>query len=53
MTAGEITRIDVGGDAPEGTNSAYLVGDRSVVDPGPPTARGAVSGRVSREPASN
>ncbi|QCC60695.1 MBL fold metallo-hydrolase [Natrinema thermotolerans] len=39
MTADEITRIDVGGDAPEGTNSAYLVGDRAVVDPGPPTDR--------------
>ncbi|WP_254523640.1 MBL fold metallo-hydrolase [Natrinema caseinilyticum] len=39
MTAESVTRIDIGGDGPEGSNSAYLVGSRAVVDPGPPTDR--------------
>jgi len=39
MTAESVRRIDIGGDSPEGTNSAYLVDDRAVVDPGPPTDR--------------
>ncbi|QSW98858.1 MBL fold metallo-hydrolase [Haloterrigena alkaliphila] len=32
-----VERIGVGGESPEGDNSAYLVGDRALVDPGPPT----------------
>jgi len=39
MTAESVRRIDIGGDSSEGTNSAYLVDDRAVVDPGPPTDR--------------
>ncbi|MFD1564948.1 MBL fold metallo-hydrolase [Haloarchaeobius amylolyticus] len=39
MAADSVSRIDVGGDGPEGGNSAYLVADRVVVDPGPPTDR--------------
>ncbi|USZ72937.1 MBL fold metallo-hydrolase [Natronosalvus halobius] len=32
-----VVRIPVGGGTPEGTNSAYLVDERVLVDPGPPT----------------
>ncbi|TMT86307.1 MBL fold metallo-hydrolase [Haloterrigena sp. H1] len=39
MAADSVSRIEVGGDGPEGGNSAYLVADRAVVDPGPPTER--------------
>ncbi|MDQ2052301.1 MBL fold metallo-hydrolase [Natronolimnohabitans sp. A-GB9] len=37
MTDDSIERIGVGGGTPEGQNSAYLVDERVVVDPGPPT----------------
>ncbi|MFC4541716.1 MBL fold metallo-hydrolase [Halosolutus amylolyticus] len=33
----DVDRIAIGDGSPEGTNSAYVVGDRAVVDPGPPT----------------
>lgn len=39
MAATSVSRIEVGGDGPEGGNSAYLVADRAVIDPGPPTER--------------
>lgn len=32
-----VVRMPVGGGTPEGTNSAYLVDERVLVDPGPPT----------------
>ncbi|WP_312909000.1 MBL fold metallo-hydrolase [Natronosalvus caseinilyticus] len=32
-----VVRLPVGGGTPEGTNSAYLVDERVLVDPGPPT----------------
>jgi glyoxylase-like metal-dependent hydrolase (beta-lactamase superfamily II) len=33
----EAVRVDVGGDSPEGSNSAYVLPDRgTVIDPGPP-----------------
>ncbi|QLG47728.1 MBL fold metallo-hydrolase [Natrinema halophilum] len=37
MTVETVSRIAIGGDVPEGANSAYLVDDRVIVDPGPPT----------------
>ncbi|MXV64401.1 MBL fold metallo-hydrolase [Natronorubrum sp. JWXQ-INN-674] len=39
MSADRIDRIGIGSGTPEGKNSAYLVDDRLVVDPGPPTDR--------------
>ncbi len=39
MAATSVSRIEIDGDGPEGGNSAYLVADRAVVDPGPPTER--------------
>ncbi|WP_265111641.1 MBL fold metallo-hydrolase [Halosolutus halophilus] len=36
-TAASVDRIAIGDGSPEGTNSAYVVADRAIVDPGPPT----------------
>lgn len=37
MAADSVERIGIDGETPEGRNSAYLIDDRVVVDPGPPT----------------